>query len=608
MPKFPRLLPFLLVLFSLPAFADQGWVEVRSPHFSVITDGGPKTGREVALRFEQMRTVFGQIFRRSKINLPVPLQIIAFRSGREMRSFVPVFKGKPVEVSGLFQGGDDRSYILLDLGAENKWETVFHEYAHQLLNGNFPRMAPWFDEGFAQYFAAMEISGNTFRIGEAPEGELDVLQRLRLMPVSELFSVAHQSDTYYESGDPRRLFYSESWLIVHMMFDRNRLKQVDDYFHLVNDEHTPVDDAIQKAFAEPAKQLDKELADYLHSGHGKFLSGQVAEKFDVSTFHAAPVGATDLRVTLADVHFHSPDHRAEAAREYEQILAEKPDNSAAHRGLGYSYLSNNDWDKALEQFHQAARLSSTDPRVYYFSALVIARRSLATGKPPVESLGEMKSDLQKAIALDPSFADAYSVLGFANMVERDYATAVTNCKKAADLNPRNEIYALNLGRAYLAAGQAFEAKAVLEKLKDSADHSISAAAQQDLARAERITGEATTVERHKIPATYDAPQWRRSQEEIEREPEKAEHTAAPDTRPTRYLRAQLVSVDCADAPAATLTVSAGGKTLHMLTPDSAKLLLIGADQFSCSWKNRKVLINYKAGGKADGDLVSLEVQ
>ena len=38
------------------------------------------------------------------------------------------------------------------------------------------------------------------------------------------------------------------------------------------------------------------------------------------------------------------------------------------------------------------------------------------------------------------------------------------------------------------------------------------------------------------------------------------------------------------------------------------LLVIGEDQFSCEWRNRKVAVNYKAGGAGDGDLVSLEVQ
>jgi len=36
--------------------------------------------------------------------------------------------------------------------------------------------------------------------------------------------------------------------------------------------------------------------------------------------------------------------------------------------------------------------------------------------------------------------------------------------------------------------------------------------------------------------------------------------------------------------------------------------VIGADQFSCDWQNLRVSVNYKPGGAADGDLVSLEVR
>jgi hypothetical protein len=56
------------------------WVEIQSPHFSVITDAGDKRGREVAMRFEQMRTVFSTLLPKANVNTPIPLQIVAFRN------------------------------------------------------------------------------------------------------------------------------------------------------------------------------------------------------------------------------------------------------------------------------------------------------------------------------------------------------------------------------------------------------------------------------------------------------------------------------------------------------------------------------------------------
>jgi kynureninase len=43
-------------------------VEVRSPNFSVVTDAGEKRGREVAMRFEQMRAVFGALMTKANVN------------------------------------------------------------------------------------------------------------------------------------------------------------------------------------------------------------------------------------------------------------------------------------------------------------------------------------------------------------------------------------------------------------------------------------------------------------------------------------------------------------------------------------------------------------
>src|ERR1700757_1656761 len=81
---------------GLPAFAGETqWVEVRSPNFSVITDAGEKRGRDVALHFEQMRSVFGRLMAKVTVNLPVPLQIVAFRNAKELRQVAPIFNGKP---------------------------------------------------------------------------------------------------------------------------------------------------------------------------------------------------------------------------------------------------------------------------------------------------------------------------------------------------------------------------------------------------------------------------------------------------------------------------------------------------------------------------------
>ena len=86
------------------------------------------------------------------------------------------------------------------------------------------------------------------------------------------------------------------------------------------------------------------------------------------------------------------------------------------------------------------------------------------------------------------------------------------------------------------------------------------------------------------------------------------HTDPADKRAPKFIKGRLVRVDCSQAPAAVLTVASEGAVLKLRTPDYKSLLLIGADDFSCNWRDRAVTVNYKPGGVTDGDLVSLEVR
>src|SRR5882724_8400947 len=66
------------------SFADEKpWIEVRSPHFRVITNGSEGSGRRIARAFELMRAVFADQFPGFKLEGNSPLTIVAPR-GRDI--------------------------------------------------------------------------------------------------------------------------------------------------------------------------------------------------------------------------------------------------------------------------------------------------------------------------------------------------------------------------------------------------------------------------------------------------------------------------------------------------------------------------------------------
>src|SRR5207302_4677365 len=201
---------------------------------------------------------------KAKVTLPVPLQIVAFRNTKELRQFAPLFHGKPTEVAGLFQAGADRSYIMLDMSTENPWSVVFHEYAHQLMNGNISaEMHPWFQEGFAEYFSSIEVDSKEARVGKIPNDEYVILQQLGTIKIADLFRVQQNSQTYNESGDHRNTFYAESGMLMHYIYDNQLMLKVADYFDLKQNKHMRVEEAIPQAYVMSAPQFDNVLHSYV---------------------------------------------------------------------------------------------------------------------------------------------------------------------------------------------------------------------------------------------------------------------------------------------------------------------------------------------------------
>ena len=96
-PALPHVVRPIAVLRPRPAAEPSPWLEIHSAHFTVITDAGDKKGREVALRFEQMRAVFATLLGKEHLNQSIPLTILAFKNDKSYYQVAPLAH---VETSG----------------------------------------------------------------------------------------------------------------------------------------------------------------------------------------------------------------------------------------------------------------------------------------------------------------------------------------------------------------------------------------------------------------------------------------------------------------------------------------------------------------------------
>jgi tetratricopeptide (TPR) repeat protein len=611
-----RVLVLLLMLCGAEAFGGNApWVQVKSPNFTVITDAGEKKGRDTALHFEQMRAVFSTLFAKVKINSSQPLYILAFRNTKEFRALCPLWKGKPEELAGFFQAGNGVTYIAVDLSTENKWGTVFHEYGHFLLNSNSIPAPPWFDEGFAEYYSTVRVEGKNFIFGNIPEGDPEILQQYQWMPVNVLFSVTHDSP-YYNERNHQTIFYAEAWLaMAHYWFNSTQQKQVANMVALHNN-GVPIDEAIQKAFGMDAKALDKEFHSFYSSGKLGVWKGPMPAEMDNVAMGVSAVDDIDARARVAELKLQTKDHQAEAVQEFEQIVREKLDHPVALRGLAYAALRSGDKQKAADYFRRAAAVQSDDPHIYYFSAALLAQMD-AQSNPEYQA--EMQKNLERAVQLDPTFADAYGMLALVYTWAGKHDEAIAPAEKAVELSPRNDQWGMNLASFYANAKRFDDALKICQRLTKSTNPAI---AQQ---AASMYTGLSDYKQKM---AEYEKWQKERAdkeaeEEKVEREREAAEEKAdaeqsgAPklqrrvtttgrmsESAVLNYFEGTLKQVACGSEQT-TFTVLSRPHALTLVAPDVQQVSFSGKGTFSCGLHDVKVK-GFYSKKTASNQLVALE--
>jgi tetratricopeptide (TPR) repeat protein len=228
-------------------------------------------------------------------------------------------------------------------------------------------------------------------------------------------------------------------------------------------------------------------------------------------------------------------------------------------------------------------------------------------------LANMILDLRGVLEWNPEMADAFDLLALARNEGGGSAAALQSERSAVSLSPRNESYVYHLAEIYVASKKWDAAGTLLERLKASSNPQIAAQARNLLSQAgtERKYGIALNssggsqpkYEPQKSPFdVLEADAAKRSTAET------TPQSGPGDSRATRFAKGRLIAVDCSTPPGATLTVNSEIGTLKLRAADYKSLVLIGADDFSCDWRDRQVTVNYKPSGGAGGDLVSLELR
>lgn len=176
---------------------------------------------------------------------------------------------------------------------------------------------------------------------------------------------------------------------------------------------------------------------------------------------------------------------------FQDAIKRYPSSARLAIGLGMAFYGHGNYDDAVKSLIRAADLDPSDPNCYLFlskaydsspsqadevvqrfrrfselqprnaRALYYYAMSLWKGKraeDPNLDVRQIGSLLKKALALDPSMADAHLQLGNLHSDQRQYAEAIPEYQQALELNPNLADAHYRLGQAYVRTGKRQEAQ------------------------------------------------------------------------------------------------------------------------------------------------------
>jgi len=444
----------VILLLSPLSEAKQNWVEVRSPHFLVITNAGEKRGRDTALHLERIRAFFRQSLAVARHHPSPFVTVLAVKDGQTMRDILEQYWGeRQPHIAGIFAERLDQYFAVVELDIQRSgyYSTFYHEYYHSITVPDFPDLPVWLAEGLAEFYGRTDIGDDYVGTGRPDSDLLDVLRQNKLIPLEVLFRVDHSSP-YYNESNKMSIFYAESWLATHYLMIGNpeAHKLLVKYLEALGQGKSWSD--ATAAFGD-LKKLQADIADYLRQKKFLYLNAS-PPKIDLGEFKVRTLSEAEAEAYLGGVSA-GLGHTQHALKTLTKAVKLDPNLSLAYEYLGMAEFLDGQRLKAVESAAQSVNLDPNNPSARYLRAYY------ATGGPAMLSADtQVEADLEQAIISNPEFSPAYALLGLYLAVQAHRSDeGLSLVKQALSLDPSNSSYQLTLARVLFQMRRHDEARA-----------------------------------------------------------------------------------------------------------------------------------------------------
>lgn len=421
---------------SVPVAA-QTWREVKTDNFTIVSDASEGRARRIVWQFEQLRAALPQGFPWMQVSLDRPVVILAVRNEDSMRAVAPeLWERRGPRPGSVFVAGADRHYIMLrtDLEVEdqlmNPFNNAYRAYSSLVLSQGAGRRLPmWLTNGLAVMLSNTIVRSREIVFGRPMPWVLEVAKDGPRMPLQEFLAVTASSPAI-RGAVARERFDAQSWAVLHYILygNRDRAASRERFDRLIDllIEGRSSEEALTEVYGNLAAFDD---------AYTLFISQPIATHEATPTDRAIVEGKLPARVLSVPEHaavraaFHVAMGRPVEAREV-AATAIKADAASAVPddidGMVKDYEQNS--AGAIEAFAKAAAAGSTNYWTYYRLAALRSNAGLG-------GEGETDALLERATALEPTFAPAYATLAASRINRGEIEPAIGAARRAVELDP-----------------------------------------------------------------------------------------------------------------------------------------------------------------------------
>jgi tetratricopeptide (TPR) repeat protein len=607
-----RLRPTLFICLALlfgPLRSQAGhhetWIEIKSPHFTVLSNAGESQGRRTALQFEEIRALFQYLYPKLRVDTGKPTIIFAIKNEDSLKLFIPSYgsNSKAAHLGGFYYSSYDKNFAVIRTDVRGTdpigYRVLYHEYTHVFFHLNFRGLPLWLDEGLAEYYGNTSIESKDAEVGVPSEYQIRYLKGNQLLPIDQLVTIDRTSPLY-NTGEHAGIFYAESWGLVHYLIaspDVRGQALIDKYLDALHATDDPIE-AGKQTFGD-LKKFSEKLDSYIRQFSFLYERVPLQSKLSEKDFTARPLSPAEGALAQADFLLRS-NHLPEGLEQLHEVERLDPATPGYHSEFGHYHLLKADYVNAEKELQSAIAANPSDFSAHIDMASLYLRRDGYTN----EGTPKIRAELEKVLSLSPDFAPAHAFLSvaYARDPEKDVDKALKAAIRASELDRGSQAYFIDIGRALLAAGRISEAK----KIAETAEKVATTTADRNMA----------ANFNKQIDNKANHPQEAASAKSADSEAPAQDTATSASSEGAAHAEGQITELLCGHPPEVLFTLTTGSDSLLLHVADIAKIAIqegaktSDATQLPCSkWKDRHAKVDYRAAssGMAKGEVEAISV-